>query len=382
MKTSQTDQAKMIIGVPKEIKTSEFRAGLDEAGVRKLVKQGAKILIQDGAGLGSGLSNENYVQAGAEIVSSAKEIYKRSDMIIKVKEPLEEEYRLLQEGQILCAFLHLAPLPALADILCRKKIKAVAYETVETQKGELPLLRPMSRAAGRIALQNGVVYLQKNFGGKGILPCGAKGAKKASVVIIGGGTAGSNAAAAAVGLEARVTLLDISPARLKQAKRRFSGKIRPLLSTRKNLRESVKGADLVISSVLVPGGKAPKLIDNEMIQSLEPGSVAADIAIDQGGSMETSRPTSHKKPVFTKYGVIHYCIPNIPSAVPRTSTCALAEAAFPFLSAVASKGLENALKESLPLRKGLNVYDGCITCRPAAEALRKEFVPWDKLRRR
>lgn len=365
----------MIIGVPKEIKNSEYRVGLTETNVRHLVERGHKVLIQEGAGVGSGISNEQYIKAGARLMLSSEEVYSGSDMIVKVKEPLSSEYEQLKERQILFTFLHLAPLPELTDALCQKKVKALAYETIETEKRELPLLKPMSQVAGRVALQNGVVCLQKNFGGKGVLPGGAPGVEKSSVVIVGAGTAGLHAAAVAVGLQARVTLLDINLNRLELIDKIFHGRVETLFSDKKNLEECVRRADLVIGSVLLAGHKAPKLITKEMIQSLKSGSVVVDISIDQGGSVETARVTSHENPTYIEYDVIHYCVPNIPSVVSRTSTYALTNASFPFVLSVADKGLEEALKSDPALKKGLNTYEGHITCQPVAEALNREFVP-------
>ena len=369
----------MLIGIPKEIKNSEYRVGLTETNVRHLVERGHEVFVQDEAGVGSGISNELYLKAGAKILNTAKEIYACADMIVKVKEPLASEYELLREQQILFTFLHLAPEPELTDVLCRKKIKALAYETIETEQGELPLLKPMSQVAGRVALQNGVLYLQKNFGGKGLLPGGVPGVSKASVAIVGGGTAGLHAAAVAVGLQARVTLLDINLNRLELIDKLFQGRVQTLFSDKKNLEETVKQADLVIGSVLLAGHKAPKLITEELVKSLSSGSVVVDISIDQGGCIETAKATSHENPTYEKYDVIHYCVPNIPSVVSRSSTYALTHASFPFVLNVADKGLESALKEDSSLRKGLNTYNGHITCQPVAEALNKEFVPWERL---
>ena len=369
----------MIVGIPKEIKNSEYRVGLTETNVRHLVERGHEVFVQDAAGAGSGISNELYLKAGAKILNTAKEIYACADMIVKVKEPLASEYELLREEQILFTFLHLAPEPELTDVLCRKKIKALAYETIETEQGQLPLLKPMSQVAGRVAVQNGVVCLQKNFGGKGLLLGGVPGVSKASVAIVGAGTAGLHAAAVAVGLQARVTLLDINLNRLELIDKIFQGQVQTLFSDKKNLEKTVRQADLVIGSVLLAGHKAPKLITEELVKSLSAGSVVVDISIDQGGCIETAKATSHENPTYTKHDVIHYCVPNIPSVVSRSSTYALTNASFPFVLSVADKDLEIALKEDFSLRKGLNTYNGHITCQPVAEALQKEFVPWERL---
>lgn len=369
----------MVIGVPKEIKDSECRAGLTDKNVQTLAARGHQMLVQSGAGLGSLISDSQYEKAGAVLAESLQEVYEKADLIVKVKEPLPEEYSLFRSGQILFAFLHLAAEPDLAEALCSKGVKALACESIESEFGELPLLKPMSHVAGRLALQNGAYYLQKHLGGRGVLAGGAAGAEKARAVILGGGEAGAQAALMAAGLQARVLILDINPRRLKLLDRFFEenvrGSVQTRLSSPENLAAAVKEADLLIGSAMLKGRKAPRLITESMVKSMPEGSVFADIAIDQGGCGETSRPTSHKDPVYQSHQTLHYCVPNIPSAVPRTSTFALTAASFPYIEAIAEKGLERAVKEDKALKKGLNVYKGHVVCPPVAEELKKECPP-------
>ena len=368
----------MIIGVPKEIKNSEFRVGLTDTNAGHLVKEGHQVFVQKKAGAGSGIPDENYLKAGAQLLDSLEEVYTQAEMIIKVKEPLAREYDLFKENQVLFTFLHLAAEPELTTALCSKGVRAIAYETIEDEKGGLPLLAPMSQVAGRVALQNGVYYLQKFTGGKGILAGGVTGTQKAQVSILGGGTAGLHSATMALGLEADVTILDIDENRLKYLSDFFKGQAQCLLSNKSNLLSLLKKTDLFIGAVLLKGHKAPKLITREMIQSLAEKSVVVDISIDQGGCIETARPTSHEKPIYTLDQVIHYCVPNIPSAVPRTSTYALNNVSFPYIREIANKGFPSALKNPY-FKKGLNVYKGHITCPPVAEALNRECRPVEEL---
>lgn len=362
----------MIIGLPKEIKNSEFRVGLTEQNIQKLTEKGHQVLVQKGAGLGSGIQDESYLKAGAKLMDSLKEVYAHAEMIVKVKEPLPEEYEFFKENQIIFTFLHLAPEPKLTKALCSKGVWAMAYETIEDERGGLPLLMPMSEVAGRVALQNGIYYLQKFVGGKGILAGGVTGTEKAQITILGGGTAGIHSAMMAVGLEAQVTILDINEDRLKYLSDFFNGKVKLLLSDEKNISSALKNTDLFIGSVLLKGHKAPKLITKEMVQSMPAKSVLVDISIDQGGCIETARPTSHEKPIYTLYDVIHYCVPNIPSAVSRTSTYALANVSFSYIKEIANKGFKKALRQNPYLKKGLNVYKGYVTYPPVAEALKLE----------
>ncbi len=363
----------MIIGVPKEIKNSEYRVGLTETNVGSLVEKGHKVLIQKGAGEGCQIFDEAYKKVGAHLVDTLSEVYKNSDMIVKVKEPLVEEYDLFKENQILFTFLHLAAESKLTDVLCSKKVKAVAYETIENEDGELPLLKPMSQVAGRVGLQNGIYYLQKHNGGKGVLAGGISGVKPAHIVILGGGMAGIHAAMMAVGLEAKVTILDISEDKLKSLDQFFGGKVSMLLSNKESLSSIVKEADLLIGSVLLKGEKAPKLVTEKMIQTMSKDSVVVDISIDQGGCIETARPTSHEKPTYKVHDVIHYCVPNIPSSVSRTSTYALTNVSYPYVLEIAEQNLEVAIKNNLGLSKGLNTYGGHVTYLPVSKALNKEY---------
>ncbi len=362
----------MIIGLPKEIKNSEFRVGLTETNIQQLSAEGHQALVQKTAGEGSGISDSDYLKAGARLADSLEEIYAKAEMIVKVKEPLPEEYGFFREDQIIFTFLHLAAEPQLTSALRSKGARAIAYETIEDERGSLPLLIPMSQVAGRVALQNGVYHLQKFVGGKGILAGGVTGTEKARIVILGGGTAGIHSAMMAVGLEAQTAILDISESRLKYLSGFFKGRAELLISNRDNILSAVEKADILIGSVLLKGRKAPKLVSKEMIQSMPPRSVVADISIDQGGCVETARPTSHEEPVYSLYDVIHYCVPNIPSAVSRTSTYALTSASFPYIRAIANKGFKEALAQDPGLKKGLNVYKGHVTSRPVAEALKLE----------
>ena len=369
----------MIIGLPKEIKNSEFRVGMTNENVQKLTNLGHQVFVQKTAGEEVGISDSDYEKAGAELLDQLEDVYKKSEMIVKVKEPLKKEYALFQERQILFTFLHLAPEPELTSALCSKKVSGLAYETIENQQGQLPLLKPMSEVAGRVGLQNGVYYLQKFTGGKGILPGGIEGAKKAQVTILGGGTAGLHSALSAVGLSAQVSILDINEDRLKKLSRFFNNKVECLPSNEKNILRLLETTDILIGSVLVTGHKAPKLITKEMMPALPEKSVAVDISIDQGGCIETARPTSHTNPVYTVDGIIHYCVPNIPSAVARTSTFALTNQSYPYIEKIAEQGLTKALKNDTGLKKGLNTYKGSITYEPVAMALNQDYTALEKL---
>lgn len=360
----------MIIGLAKEIKNSEFRVGLTDVNVRQLVQNGHKVFVQKQAGLGSGISDESYLKAGAILLDSLEEVYVHSEMLIKVKEPLPAEYPFFKDNQIIFTFLHLAPEPNLTKTLCSKGTVALAYETIEDKQGGLPLLAPMSQVAGRVAVQNGIYYLQKFTGGKGLLAGGITGTKKAQITILGGGTAGIHSAMMALGVEAKVTILDISENRLKYLSDFFKNKSLELLPARpENIGSALRRTDIFIGSVLLKGHKAPKLISNDMVQSMPKKSVIADISIDQGGCVETARPTSHQNPTYMLYDIIHYCVPNIPSAVSRTSTYALTNVSFPYILEIANKGLKQALLENPYLKKGLNVYKGYVVYPPVAEAL-------------
>lgn len=366
----------MIIGIPKEIKISENRVGITEAGVRQYVKEGHAVIIENNAGLGSGITNEQYEQAGATIVPTIKDVYAKADMIQKVKEPLPDEYELMRENQILYTYLHLAAEPKLTKVLCERKVKAVAYETIQSPRGTLPLLTPMSEVAGRMSTQIGAFYLQKDHGGKGILLGGVTGVRPGNVTIIGGGVVGTNAAKMAVGLGARVTILDVSTARLEYLDDIFQGRLTTLYSNAQNIEEAVVNSDLVVGSVLLPGAKAPTLVTKEMISRMAKGSVVIDVAVDQGGCIETCRPTSHTNPTYEVDGVIHYCVPNMPGVVPRTSTYALNNVTARYGSMIAAMGVEDAVAKSPELYKGLNTYGGYVTYEAVAKDLHMEYRPY------
>lgn len=366
----------MLIGVPKEIKISENRVGMTEAGARQLTKEGHSIIVEKDAGIGSGITNEQYEKAGAKIIDTKKEVYAKADMIMKVKEPLPDEYDLMKENQIIYTYLHLAAEPKLTKILCEKKVKAIAYETIQLDNGALPLLTPMSEVAGRMATQIGAFYLQKDHAGKGILLGGVTGVKPGKVTIIGGGVVGTNAAKMAVGLGAAVTILDVNTARLEYLDDIFQGSCMTLFSNAKNIEDSVRESDLVIGGVLITGQKAPTLVSKEMITSMAKGSVVVDVAVDQGGCIETCRPTSHQQPTYEVDGVIHYCVPNMPGVVPRTSTYALTNVTLRYASMLAAMGVEDAVAKDKNLLKGLNVYGGHVVYEPVARDLGMEYRPY------
>ncbi|MFP4315754.1 MAG: alanine dehydrogenase [Desulfovibrionales bacterium] len=364
----------MIIGVPKEIKNNEYRVGLVPAGARILSETGSRVCIQKGAGEGSGLSDEDFRAAGAQIVSSAEELYAQADMIIKVKEPLPPEYPLLRKDQILFTYLHLAPDTKLTQALMDSGCIGVAYETIQLPDGSLPLLTPMSEVAGRMAAQVGAGLLGKSHGGRGVLLGGVPGVKRGIVTIIGGGVVGTNAAKIAIGLGAHVYMVDIHHKRLAYLDDIFGTSITTVMSNPENIAALVAESDLVIGSVLIPGARAPWLVTRNMIQSMRKGSVVVDVAIDQGGCFETSRPTTHQDPTFVVDDVIHYCVANIPGEVAHTSTYALTNATLPYAVAIAKKGLARAVQEDPALAKGVNVYQGKITCPPVAESMACESV--------
>ncbi|WP_263707178.1 alanine dehydrogenase [Shouchella tritolerans] len=359
----------MIIGIPKEIKSYENRVAITPAGVDALVGSGHRILVEVGAGIGSGFTDEEYEKAGATIEKNAKDVWAAADMIIKVKEPLSEEYGYFRKGLILFTYLHLAAEPELTKALVDSGVTAIAYETVEINRA-LPLLTPMSEVAGRMATQVGAQFLEKTRGGKGILLSGVPGVKRAKVTIIGGGVVGTNAAKMAVGLGADVTLLDVSGERLRQLDDQFGNDIQTIMSNPLNIASAVAEADLVIGAVLIPGARAPKLVTAEMIQKMGAGSVVVDVAVDQGGIIETAdKVTTHDAPTYTKYDVIHYAVANMPGAVPRTSTIALTNVTIPFAMQIANKGAKEALQANTALAKGLNVANGFITYEAVARDL-------------
>jgi alanine dehydrogenase len=366
----------MMIGVPKEIKISENRVGLTEAGVKQLVSEGHAVLIEKDAGVGSGITNEDYIRAGGKIADTKADVYLRADMIVKVKEPLPDEYELLRENQILYTYLHLAAEPKLTKVLCERKVKAIAYETIQYADGSLPLLTPMSEVAGRMATQVGAFYLQKDHGGKGILLGGVTGVERGRVTIMGGGIVGVNSAKMAVGLGADVTILDVNRARLEYLDHIFGGRVKTLYSNVQNIEKSVNGCDLLIGAVLITGHKAPTLVTKGMIKTMGKGSVVVDVAVDQGGCIETCRPTSHTTPTYEVDGVIHYCVPNMPGVVARTSTYALTSATFKYASMLAALGVEEAIAKDKALFMGLNVYGGHVTYEPVAKDLGMPYTPY------
>ncbi len=365
----------MIIGVPREIKNHEARVSLVPAGVKALVDSGHKVVVETSAGEGSGISDKEYLKAGAVIRRSATNIYEEAEMIIKVKEPLPQEYDLLGEGQILYTFLHLAPALELTKALLRQKVIGIAYETVQLEDGSLPLLTPMSEIAGRLSIQLGAYYLQKENGGSGVLLGGVPGVSAGNVTIIGGGTVGTNAAKIALGMGANVTILDINLDRLRYLDDILDGRAITLASNIDNIEVSVADADLVIGAILIPGARAPHLVTRDMIAKMRKGSVIVDVAIDQGGCIETSVPTTFEKPTFTVDGVIHCCVANMPAAVSRTSTFALTNVTLPYVLKLADLGYEEALLSDNALRKGLNVFKGKLVYEPVAESLGLQYTP-------
>ncbi|NYV63935.1 MULTISPECIES: alanine dehydrogenase [Bacillaceae] len=364
----------MIIGVPKEIKNNENRVAMTPAGVVHLLNAGHKVIIETNAGLGSGFTNEEYKQAGAEIIESASDVWAKSDMIMKVKEPLSSEYNYFRKGLILFTYLHLAAEPELTKALVDSEVIAIAYETVTVNR-TLPLLSPMSEVAGRMASQIGAQFLEKTQGGKGILLSGVPGVKRGKVTIIGGGMVGTNAAKIAVGLGADVTIIDLNPERLRQLEDIFGTSVQTLMSNPYNIAEAVKESDLVIGSVLIPGAKAPKLVTEEMVKSMQPGSVIVDVAIDQGGNFETvDHITTHDNPTYEKHGVVHYAVANMPGAVPRTSTIALTNVTIPYAVQIATKGVLKAVNDNPAIKSGVNVANGHVTYEAVAKDLGYDYV--------
>lgn len=358
----------VIIGVPKEIKNNENRVGLTPAGAASYINNGHEVHIETGAGLGSGFTDQDYIAVGAKIVSTAREAW-AGDMVIKVKEPLPEEYGYFREGLTLYTYLHLAAEPELTKALLENKVNAIAYETIQLENGSLPLLTPMSEVAGRMSIQIGARFLEKPNGGKGVLLGGVPGVLPAEVVIVGGGVVGTNAAKMALGLGASVTILDINADRLRQLDDLFHGQVKTLMSNSFNLAEAVKRADLLIGAVLIPGARAPRLVTEDMVKSMKPGSVIVDVAIDQGGSIETiDRITTHSNPTYEKHGVVHYAVANIPGSVARTSTLALSNVTVPYGLQIANKGFKRAALENRAIAKGLNTVNGELTCKAVAEA--------------
>ena len=369
----------MRIGIPKEIKDNEYRIGMVPAGVHALVEAGHEVVVQESAGNGSGIPNEDYVSAGARLVPDAASVWSWADMVVKVKEPVGPEYDLMRPGQTLFTYLHLAPLPDLTDVLLEKQVTGVAYETIEDRSGRLPLLTPMSEVAGRMAVAVGASYLQKAHGGRGTLLAGVPGVPPGDVVVIGGGIVGLNSIKMALGLGARVAVLDTNLDRLREIDDLFHGTVTTLYSNQYNLRAAMRRADLLIGAVLIPGRAAPKLVTRDMLKSMKEGSVIVDVAVDQGGCFETTHPTTHSDPVYVVDGVVHYCVANMPGAVPRTSTFALNNATLPYAIALANKGVAKAVEEDPGLLPGVNTYKGHITNLPVAESQHRPYKAFKDL---
>ncbi len=362
----------MKIGVPKEIKDHEARVGLVPSGVAALVEAGHQVLVETGAGKGSSLFDEEYKDAGAKIIDDAAAVWAHSDLVVKVKEPQPSEYDYFRPDLLLFTYLHLAPLPELTDRLLEARVAAIAYETIRERDGSLPLLTPMSEVAGRMSVQVGAQYLEAPNGGRGILLGGIPGVAPANVVILGGGVVGHNAAKIATGLGAHVTIIDRNLARLRELDDIFNGQVVTLASNAYTIREALRLADLVIGAVLIPGASAPRLVRRDMIKLMKPGSVVVDVAIDQGGCFETSHATTHTDPIYYVDNVLHYCVSNMPAAVPHTSTLGLTNATFPHLLALANKGLARACVESPEVAEGVNTYKGHVTYRAVAESQGKK----------
>ena len=364
----------MIVGVPKEVKDNEYRVALTPEGASELTHAGHRVLVQDGAGDGSSLPQQRYERAGAEIVPTAKDVWTAADMVLKVKEPVPDEYDLMQEDQVVFTYLHLAAGKELTEALLERKVTGVAYETVQLPDGRLPLLAPMSEVAGRMATQIGAHYLERDWGGRGVLLGGAPGVRPAKVLVLGAGMAGTNAAWIAAGMEAEVTVVDKNLDKLRFIDQVMRGRIVTLASDRLTLEQRVRESDIVIGTVLVPGAKAPKLVTAEMVETMRPGSVIIDISIDQGGSVETSHMTTHSDPTYVVSGVVHYAVGNMPGAVPNTSTYALTNVTLPYALAMAD-GMDEAMRSDAALARGLNTYKGALTNRAVAEAHGLEAKP-------
>lgn len=369
----------MKVGTVKEIKKHEYRVGLTPSCVKAYTSAGHTVFVQKDAGINAGFENEEYEKAGATLVNDQKEVFDKSEMIVKVKEPQPEEYELFREGQVLYTYLHLAADRSLTESLMKTKIKGIAYETIETPDGQLPLLKPMSEIAGRLSIQEGAKFLERPFGGRGVLLGGVPGVVKGKVGIIGGGVVGTHAAKMAVGLGAEVTVLDININRLNYLDDIFGGRIQTLYSSAANLEMVLEESDLLVGAVLIPGAKAPHLISKDDLKRMKKGSVIVDVAVDQGGCIETTKPTTHDEPTFVVNDVVHYCVANMPGAVARTSTIALTTATLPYGLQIANKGLEKAARENKALALGINLYNGKLTCSAVAEAFNMGCTQMDDL---
>jgi len=369
----------VLIGIPKEVKDHEYRVGMTPASVHALVVKGHRVIVEASAGAGSGIADDEYREAGAEIVADAAAVYGQAEMVVKVKEPIAQEYPLLRPGQTLFTYLHLAPLPELTDVLLERRVTGVAYETIVDAEGRLPLLTPMSEVAGRMSVVVGASYLQKIHGGRGTLLAGVPGVPPGDVVVIGGGIVGINAIKMALGLGARVAVLETNLDRMRELDNLFHGQVTTLASNHHNISAALRRADLLIGAVLIPGRAAPKLVTRDMLKLMKEGAVVVDVAVDQGGCFETTHPTTHSNPTYVVDGIVHYCVANMPGAVPRTSTFALNNATLPYALALANKGVTRAVREDPGLLAGVNTYQGSITCAPVAESLGREYRPLAEL---
>jgi alanine dehydrogenase len=367
----------MKIGIPKEIKDNEYRVAITVGSTEMLVRAGHQVLIQKSAGEGSGITDQEYQKVGAQILDTAADVWSQTQMIMKVKEPQESEFKYLREGLILLTYLHLAAEPELTRKLVDKKVTAIGYETIQLPSGILPCLTPMSEVAGRMSIQIGARYLEKENEGRGKLLGGVPGVRPADVVVVGGGIVGYNAAKIALGMGAHVTVIDMNAERLRYVEDIIHGRITTLISNYRNIAEAVRDADLVIGAVLIPGAKAPRLVTREMVETMKKGSVIVDVSIDQGGCIETAHPTTHSDPIYTVNGVIHYCVTNIPGAVPMTSTYALSNATLPYAMKIANMGIERALEADTALALGLNTCEGRVTYKPVADAHGMAYVPYN-----
>ena len=365
----------MIVGVPKEIKTDEYRVGMVPAGVEMLTAHGHEVLIGTDAGVGSGIGNDDYVAAGATLVDSAEDVYAKAEMVVKVKEPLASEYAMMREGQVVFTYYHFAASRELTDGVLASKAVAIAYETVESRTGGLPLLTPMSEVAGRLAIQEGAKCLERPMGGRGTLLSGVAGVEPAHIMILGGGVVGTNAAKIAAGFGARVTIFDVNVDRMRYLDDIMPANVNTVMSNPVNIRERLKDADLVVGAVLIEGARAPKLVTREDLKLMKPGAVIVDVAIDQGGCFETSKPTTHSEPTYLVEGVVHYCVANMPGAVARTSTYALTNATTPYVVKLAELGWKKATAEDPGLAHGVNMVDGKITNEAVAETFGLDYTP-------